>query len=239
MCAIPRFYESMRRCGAQSIQLVLDDPQEWILGADSGTVMTDDGTSGYMVESRNATLIVSYSSGSTVFSRGSCRALYRYQQADPLFDKQGRLLSSYPQMSLLLSQLEYDFVDHTEMVNRSAIKTRAVSGTPTSSITNIEQSSDRSTDHANEEAARPAKRPKLESQSMSQDASSHSQPNARATRIRNNTQDTSNWQECSIPGPPVRNTGLSDESMRVLEVSTLSLSRKDAGCCSFLLTALL
>lgn len=226
MCAIPRFYESMRRCGAQSIQLVLNDPQEWLLGSDSGTVMTDDGTSGYMVECPNATLIVAYASGSTIFSRGTCRATYHYQQAEPLFDKHGRLLSSYPQMTLLLSQLEYDFVEHTEMVNRCAIKTKTTPSTlatePVITGDNVVHSSPstlrRQPDIDNADASRPAKRPKTESYNASQVETAIPQ-GARTTYETSAQPDaSSNWQECLIPGPPVRDTGLSDEAMRVLEV---------------------
>lgn len=218
----------MRRCGATSIKLVLDDPQEWLLTAESGTVMTEDGTSGYMVECPSATLIVSYSSGSTVFSRGTCRATYHYQQAEPLFDKHGRLLSSgYPQMTLLLSQLEYDFVEHTEMVNRSAIKTRTTVSpskalNSTTADVGIDQTPDipRPSDTDVAEDPRPAKRPKTEytTSKDSTDVRQTTQPSQ--TALKRN-ESNSNWQECSIPGPPVRDTGLSDESMRVLEVSPL------------------
>lgn len=216
----------MRRCGATSIQLVLDDPQEWLLGAESGTVMTEDGTSGYMVECPNATLIVSYSTGSTVFARGTCRATYHYhqQQTETLIDKHGRLLSlsnGYPQMTLLLSQLEYDFVEHTEMVNRSAIKIRnnhMVQGQGPSSMISLQTNTD------NTEPERPSKRPKMDSYTSSNDDTSIHQTTQGTQTSLKRSESGSAWQECSIPGPPVRDTGLSDESMRVLEVSYLALS---------------
>lgn len=228
-CAIPRFYESMRRCGATSIQLVLDDPQEWLLSPDSGAVMADDGSSGYMVECQNATLIVSYSTGSTVFSRGTCRATYHYEQADPLLDEHGRLLSSYRQMTLLLSQLEYDFVEHTEMVKRSAIRTRKAERAAADvdakdrHMPHSQRSVSRRQSVDDAQITRSVKRPKIESQTgsyNSKEVHAICQPG----RINSEESESiSRWQECSIPGPPVRDTGLSDETMRVLEVGLLCL----------------
>lgn len=241
MCAIGRFYESMRRCGATSIQLVLDDPREWVLGPDPdrNSVMTEDGISGYLVESPHATLIVTYLSGSSVFSRGSCRALYHYQQAEPVVDAHGRLLAEYPQMTLLLTQLEYDFVEHTEMVSRRVIKpketatesSRDARKEPTAQVehtvaainTRKHNEMDAGTADANVNA-RPAKRPKTEAQSgLEEDRPFHTADQVPTQNVALKNEYNPGFREYSIPGPPVRDCGLSDETMRVLEVSYTTL----------------
>jgi hypothetical protein len=244
----------MRRCGAQSLQLILDEPQEWVLrGAPEGA-MTEEGTSGYLVECANATLIVGYASGSTVFSRGGCRVLYHYQQTEPFFDVEGRLLSTGYPLSLLISQLEYDFVEHKEMVDRSMIKPKLMNEVP-SLLSQVVQTlrhdllETRPTPtlrekRINEErehdetfgqppttqlhptqtfSSRPAKRPKMESLSSSDKIttqaaySSEEQANGeRPTQVY-----APDYQEYSVPAPPVRETGLCDQAMRVLEVTSL------------------
>lgn len=237
MCAIGRFYESMRRCGATSIQLVLDDPREWVLGPDPerNSVMTEDGISGYLVESPHATLIVTYSSGSSVFSRGSCRALYHYQQAEPVVDVHGRLLAGCPQMTLLLTQLEYDFVEHTEMVSRRVIKpketaTESSKDTRQEPAAQVEQIapaiSTRKHNQIDEEpldqtASRHAKRQKTEAQSGTEedDRSFRTADQVPNQNVALKNEYNPGFREYSIPGPPVRDCGLSDETMRVLEVS--------------------
>lgn len=272
MCAVARFYESMRRCGAQGIQLVLDDPREWILGPDSAegnSLITQEGISGYLVESPHATLIVTYSSGSSVFSRGSCRALYHYQPSgNQVVDQLGRLIPGYPQqMVLLLSQLEYDFVEHTEMVSRAVIKAKVPAATatvttmansqngPLEGVESQQSPKSQRTPNPNntrrpyeetedtdaqkeEDATRPAKKPKIEVQSGSKEEEDAGAivatkgNNVAGDRQQDEDKNRQNmpppplkndwntgFREYSIPGPPVRDTGLSDETMRVLEVS--------------------
>lgn len=220
MCAIPRFYESMRRCGAQSIQLVLDEPKEWVLGPEPerNAVMTAEGISGYLVESARATLIVTYASGSTVFSRGSCRALYHYHQQEQ--PQEHEATTNYlPQTVLLLSQLEYDFVEHTEMISRSAIKTR---DEPSGAL-RAEQSKGMRAHSQTEEAAqgelsRPAKRPKFEAHSGSENDAVQHVDQSPVKPLPLQKEYDAGFRQYSIPCPPVRDTGLSDETMRVLEV---------------------
>lgn len=229
----------MRRSGAISFQLLLESPLEWTLSSSSSP---DAPISGHIVECDDMTFIVGYASGSTIFSKGVCRAIY--QQVVPT-TKDGQLVpqAAMNQSCLQLTQLEYAFESHTEMIDRTAIRSRrdeigassllkdldvnVRNQQPSASMKNPPNGSQlngRDEDASSETSSSIGPfRPKRETASEVDMTSVTSSPVKRSRRseVNNTALNGNEWHEYMLPKPPVGAPGLCDEAMRVLEVSRI------------------